>query len=250
MKTIVSSPSAMQCSFSDQVVTPFALVIPAAGSGRRMGTKTPKPFLTIGGRMVLEHTVRAFLPIPGLRQVVIATRAEWVDLLHEWRTWVPDSIEWTLVVGGRERADSVERALERVRKDVTHVAVHDAVRPFVSVERVTVCLERANETGAAILAIPVRDTIKRVDPDRKVILETPDRSRLWQAQTPQIFERRILEEAYRERHKGRGGGTDDASLVEASGREVSIVEGEMQNIKLTWPVERLLAERLLEERQE
>lgn len=228
---------------------PFALVIPAAGTGKRMGAEVPKPFLTVGKRMVLEHTVRAFLSVPGLKQIVIATRGEWIDLVRSWREWVPGTVEWTVVAGGRERGDSVEMGLSAVQADVNLVAVHDAVRPFISPSCVSACLDRAAETGAAILAIPVRDTIKRVDADRRVVLETPDRASLWQAQTPQIFDRTILEEAYKMR--GRiGGGTDDASLVEASGKEVSIVEGEIQNFKLTWPLERLLAERLLEGRPE
>ncbi|MGM0506288.1 MAG: 2-C-methyl-D-erythritol 4-phosphate cytidylyltransferase [Bacteroidota bacterium] len=226
---------------------PFALVIPAAGSGRRMGTEIPKPFLTVGNRMVLEHTVRAFLSVPGLEQIVIVTRDEWIDPVRTWREWVPDEVEWTVVHGGRDRADSVGQGLAAVRKGVDLVAIHDAVRPFVPQERVTACLDRAAETGAAILAIPVRDTIKRVDTDRGVVLETPDRDSLWQAQTPQIFDREILDKAYRMRGRLEGI-TDDASLVEASGQEVSIVEGDVQNFKLTWPVERLLAERLLEER--
>ncbi|MEX0593214.1 MAG: 2-C-methyl-D-erythritol 4-phosphate cytidylyltransferase, partial [Balneolaceae bacterium] len=135
---------------------PFALVIPAAGSGRRMGTETPKPFLTVGKRMVLEHTVRAFLSIPGLKQIVVVTKGEWLDLVRTWRDWVPEAVEWTVVAGGHERADSVEQGLAAVHKKLNLIAIHDAVRPFVSQESVTACLDRAAETGAAILAIPVR----------------------------------------------------------------------------------------------
>lgn len=223
-----------------------ALIIPAAGSGRRLGHELSKPYIEIAGKTILEHTLLRFAGLDELRQVIVATSAEYLgqaELIMN-RT-LPESVDCLCAEGGRERQYSVSNAL-RLVDDAELVAVHDAVRPFIGTGIIKACMYEAAETGGAVVGIRVNDTIKRVDQDL-VIRETPDRSMLWQAQTPQIFETKRLKEAYRRALKEGITGTDDSSLVERLGYRVKMVKGEKGNIKITHPADLKLAKILLEE---
>lgn len=202
----------------------------------------------LGDRSVLEHALRCFTDIPGLIQVIIATspvyRKQTDELL---KVLFPDTA--TVVVdGGQERQDSVYNALRHVREETELIAVHDAVRPFAPKNAICACLQKADDRQGAILGVPVKDTIKKVDHDG-CILETPSRSELWQAQTPQIFERKMLSKAYNAAATEKRIGTDDASLIEAIGGDVHIVEGSRDNFKLTYPLDFKIAELLLVEKK-
>jgi len=227
----------------------FSLIIPAAGSGSRMGEDIPKPYLEIAGKSILGHTLKCFSGIEGLDQIIIVTSA---DFLHKARKIVSEEvgkIPFEVLEGGRERQESVRNALQSVSGNSDLVAIHDAVRPFVKNETIVRCIRRAAEESlaGAIVAIPSRDTVKKVDDEDK-ILNTPERKSMWLAQTPQIFKKKILMDAYKKALSDNFQGTDDASIVERSGGEVAIVEGDIQNFKITYPMDLQLATIILSEK--
>lgn len=227
----------------------FALIIPAAGAGNRMGKKLPKPYLDIAGKTILGHTIERFTGLAGLKQLVIATSepriSQTKEILHGVETLL-EGVDVKIVEGGEERQHSISNALPEIDDDVELVAIHDAVRPFVDHKDIVHCLDKAWETGAAILGIPVQDTIKKVD-DNMYIRETPDRKILWQAQTPQIFKKEIITEAFKFARDTDYSGTDDASMVEHLGKPVSIVKGSPENFKITYPFDLELARLLLKQ---
>lgn len=227
-------------------MTSKTLILPAAGSGSRMDRETPKPYLELEGRTVLEHTLRRFLSSEGLGRVVVAASG---DRMNQAKAildhTLPASVVSVVVEGGSERQHSIATAL-RQSGDSELILVHDAVRPFVREDHIQACCEAALRHGGAVLGVPVRDTIKRTNESRAVTA-TPDRRRLWKAQTPQVFRRAILMEAYRKAEEDRFVGTDDASLVERLGRRVQMVEGDRNNFKVTYPEDLQRARILLEE---
>jgi 2-C-methyl-D-erythritol 4-phosphate cytidylyltransferase len=226
----------------------FALIIPAAGSGSRMANTVPKPYLTIDGKTILEHTIRQFINIPGLIQVVVAASKEYHADIRSFFSNYQCDVDLIVVDGGSERQHSIYNALNALSEDADLVAVHDAVRPFIDRETILKCLMSASETGAAITGVPAKDTIKKTDLSA-TILDTPDRSMLWQAQTPQIFNKELLLEAYEKAKDDQFTGTDDSSLVERLGSKVTIIEGNRENFKITYPLDMQLAELLIRERK-
>lgn len=159
---------------------------------------------------------------------------------------VPHTITTLAVKGGEERQHTVYHALGRV-SEVDLVLVHDAVRPFVQLKQIEACCRAAWEHGAAALGVPVRDTIKRID-GRFFVQETPERKRLWKAQTPQVFKKNLLLEAYEKAMRERYIGTDDASFVENIGQAVKMVEGDHSNYKITYPLDLRLARLQIKEK--
>lgn len=223
----------------------IALIIPAAGSGSRLQTDIPKPFLKIGGRSVLEHTASRFTGMPNLSKIIVPTSVAYMQQVENMLAGrIPDSIELVVVEGGKERQDSIFNALQQVG-EATLVIVHDAVRPFVEPSHIKACCEAAAETGAAVLGVPAKDTIKRID-EIQTVLETPERKEMWQAQTPQVFRKTVLMDAYTKAVNDNFIGTDDASLVERMGQTVKMVEGDYRNFKITFPLDLALAKLLLE----
>ena len=168
--------------------------------------------------------------------------------LHYCRTEIVESHGFTkvtqVVAGGKERQDSVRQALAVVGERVHLVVIHDAVRPFVTETMVRQVVEAAAADGAAIIALPMRDTVKQVGGDR-VIERTIDRTPLWLAQTPQVFDRALLLDAHA---RATSTATDDAALIEAIGHEVRVYEGAPSNFKITTPEDVIIAEALLRER--
>lgn len=214
-----------------------------------MQKETPKPYLQLSGRTILEHTIRRFLPLDGLRQVIIATSEEYLETAERiLDSMLPQNIMRKCLIGGSERQDSIFNALSEV-SDVELVIVHDAVRPFVCLEHIKNCCKTANEFGGAVLGIPAKDTIKKVD-ERQTILETPSRKFLWQTQTPQVFRKELILEAYQKAREDDFTGTDDASLVERLGTPVKMVKGDQSNFKITYPLDLELAELLIKKEQE
>ncbi len=228
-------------------MTKLAVIIPAAGSGSRMGSRLPKPFIKLGGIPILERTIRAFLPLEDLSQVIISTSAEWINEVEAiFEKINAQKVKLNVVEGGAERQFSIMNAVKVLDDDVELVAVHDAVRPFISASLVKKCSAKATELGGAIIAVPAKDTIKEAGEDL-IIKHTPDRSKLWQAQTPQIFRKSIFIDMYTSAEKEGFVGTDDASLAERTGVKVGIVEGDRQNLKITYPVDLKIAELILKE---
>ncbi|HMB97755.1 MAG TPA: 2-C-methyl-D-erythritol 4-phosphate cytidylyltransferase [Balneolaceae bacterium] len=222
----------------------LALIIPAAGSGKRMKSRLPKPYMKIAGDPVLKHTLLCFQNLPDLKQVVISTAAEYTSEALKIAKRVFPNLAVSCVTGGSKRQDSIQKALSSIESSVEYVIVHDAVRPFVEHLSIEKCLETAKISGAAILSIPARDTIKVAD-KKRIVQSTPDRRTVWQAQTPQIFKKEILDRAYAYAKSTGYIGTDDASLVEHLGENVTLVEGSYKNFKITYPADMKYAELLI-----
>jgi 2-C-methyl-D-erythritol 4-phosphate cytidylyltransferase len=221
------------------------VIIPAAGSGVRMGSVRPKQFLELGGKPILLHTLERFQWSTAVDAIVLAAPEEFLDDVRALvrRELLPKVLD--IVPGGKERRDSVWSGMRRLEgAEIDLVLVHDAVRPFVSAGLIDRVCAAAAEYGAAIPAMPVEQTVKMVDP-AGFVLQTPNRSELRTIQTPQGFLFDELLEAYRHPRNTDHGVTDDAMLVERMGRKVRVIEGEATNIKITTPLDLRLATAIL-----
>ena len=211
----------------------IAVVIPAGGIGTRMGGRVPKQFLTIGGGSILSATVRCFVGHPSVDLVVVAAPAAHLTRTRRLLRPLAASGRLSVVEGGAERQDSVWRGLQALPEAVEIVLVHDAVRPFVTRNLIEDVVRAAAETGAAICARPIAETVKRVSEGH--VQETVDRRGLWAVQTPQGFRAGLLREAHEKARRDGVVGTDDAMLVERLGQPVRVVLGSGENIKITTP---------------
>ncbi|HEV7225160.1 MAG TPA: 2-C-methyl-D-erythritol 4-phosphate cytidylyltransferase [Pirellulales bacterium] len=221
----------------------FAVIMPAAGASSRFKDKHyKKPFAPLAGRAVWLHAAERFLHRPDVKQLVMVISAEDREDFDFKFSANVTILGIDVVEGGKERADSIERALARVKPDVDFIAVHDAARPCLADEWIGRVFEAAEKSGAAILAVPVAATLKRVGADR-AITETVSREGLWEAQTPQVFRRQLLLDAYAKR--GSFVATDDAQLVERIGQAVTVVQGSPINLKITTQEDLRLAEQAL-----
>ncbi len=219
-------------------------IIVAAGGGSRMGGDLPKQFLPLGGRPLLDRTLSAFTASPRVDGVVLSLPPSLSNEVKESYRSVAKII--AVVDGGAERQDSVRNALAAVPEETEIILVHDAVRPFVSERLLGRCVDLAQEHGAVVPVVPVRDTVKQWDRAEKT-LSTRDRSEIMLAQTPQGFRAGILRDAYRKAQEEGRQGTDDASLVEETRVPVIPIPGEEGNIKITIPEDIRMAEGLLRE---
>ncbi len=211
-------------------------VIAAAGSSQRMGGMD-KAFALLGGKPILARVVDAFQGCNPVDQIIVVLSEQ--NLEQGKRLVIEQG--WSKVIdvcaGGRRRQDSVAAGLRRL-SNCDWVVIHDGARPLVTVDLINRGLEAAKETGAAVAAVPVTDTIKLVGDDR-IVCQTPPRQNLWAVQTPQVFGIKIITEAYSE---ANGDVTDDASLVEQLGYRVKVYMGSYDNIKITTPDDLALAE--------
>lgn len=223
---------------------PTAVVFPAAGKSSRFRDKEKKPFVNLDGRAVWLRTVELFLSRPDVVQALLVIDADDEETVRRRFGANLAFMNVRLVKGGAERFESVANALAQLNPDVEFVAVHDAVRPCATEAKIEEVFAKAHETGAAMLAVPVTDTLKQVD-DKKRVQKTVPRQGLWLAQTPQVFRRDWLEAAYADRARLGPGITDDAQLLEAAGHAVHVVEGLTTNIKITTRADLTLAEAIL-----
>ncbi|MFW6161671.1 MAG: 2-C-methyl-D-erythritol 4-phosphate cytidylyltransferase [Planctomycetota bacterium] len=224
---------------------PVALIIPAAGLGARMGGRR-KTFLHLAGKPILFHTLDRFRPFARrILQTVVVLCPDDVDAARQrWGATLESAYGVTdLVPGGARRQDSVRAGLARVRPDCELVAIQDAVRPFVPPSAIAASFEAAERIGAAVVAAPMKPTVKRVTEGR--VVETIDRSDLWGAQTPQVFRRPLILDAYQAAERDGLTVTDDAQVVEHLGYPVAAVPGSELNLKITTPDDLALAEALL-----
>ncbi len=210
-------------------------LVPAAGRGVRMGGDMPKQYLVVGGVPLIVHSLRTLQSAPVVDDIVVAVP----EADREYcRREIVGRFGLTkvrhVVAGGAQRQDSVQAALAAAEARAEIVVVHDAVRPFLTVEMIVRVCEAAARHGGAIIAIPARDTLKEVGEDGR-IERTVDRTRLWQAQTPQAFRLDILQRAHEKARADRYVGTDEADLVQRLGEPVVVVEGSGDNIKVTKP---------------
>jgi 2-C-methyl-D-erythritol 4-phosphate cytidylyltransferase len=220
-----------------------SVILPAAGLGTRMGER--KQFLLLDGAPILVHTLRKFAASALVDEIVIATRRENLEQVSAMAEQVGGK-PIRVVEGGETRQESVRNALAWLDTSVDIVAVHDAVRPFISVELIDKVIREAAATGAAIIGIVPVDTVKQVH--LHSIRATIPREKLVLAQTPQVFRRELLAEAFALAAADSFTGTDEASLVERLDRgEVTVVQGSDRNIKITKPGDLALAELFLHE---
>jgi 2-C-methyl-D-erythritol 4-phosphate cytidylyltransferase len=220
-------------------------IIVAAGSSRRM--RLDKLFSVIAGKPVIAHTVDAFERSPSVTGIILVVRE---DRLAEFEQLVRDR-RWkkikAIVAGGEHRHDSVRAGLNRLGADAKYVAVHDAARPLVLPEQIERVYQASRDNGAATLAEPIADTLKRAGTDL-LVSGSVDRHQLYAMQTPQIFERELLEKAYRAVAGKKLPVTDEVSAVELLGHKIALVVNEDFNFKITYPRDLVLAEFVLGER--
>jgi 2-C-methyl-D-erythritol 4-phosphate cytidylyltransferase len=221
----------------------FAVIIAAAGKSTRFNDKNyKKPFAPLANKPVWLHSAERFINRSDVKQVILVISPEDRELFESKFAGNAAILGIEIIEGGAERADSIQRAIERVKPEMQFVAVHDAARPCLADEWITKVFDAAQKSGAAILAIPVRGTLKR-GTEKDGIRETVPREELWEAQTPQVARRDWLVEAYAKR--GTFNATDDAQLLERAGRKVSLVVGSPINLKITTREDLKLAEHAL-----
>lgn len=224
-------------------------VVPAAGRGARMGSHIPKQFLSLGGVPILVHSLRVLEAVPAVEHVILAVpEADREYCLREIVARYQFTKVTKVVAGGEHRQDSVRHGVQEVGEEADLVLVHDAVRPLITADLVERVIRRAGEVGAAIVAIPMRDTVKQIGPEGMIEV-TVDRGQLWLAQTPQVFRTKVLREAHRKAHLENFHATDDAQLLEWLGHPVAVVDGSEENIKVTRPEDLAIGEAILAARQ-
>lgn len=222
-------------------------IIAAAGAGRRMKSDRPKQLLTLDDTPILIYTLRKFNACRLVNRILVAAPKEAVDEVRKLVAGAGFSKPVSVVQGGARRQDSVAVAMQHLGPDTTIVAVHDAVRPFVKVEEIEAVILEAHKVGAAVLAIPIVDTVKQIRKD--VIDSTLTREHLVLAQTPQVFRVEVLREAFERAKRDEYYGTDESSLVERLNLSVAVVRGSERNIKITRPDDLALARFYLQEEQ-
>jgi len=221
----------------------FAVILPAAGRSSRFKDKNyKKPFAPLANRAVWMHAAERFINRDDVLQTMIVISPEDREYFNFKFSSNVVILGVEVVLGGAQRADSVTNALARVKPEADFICVHDAVRPCMADAWVDRIFEAAAQSGAAMFAIPVTGTLKRVGPDQ-LIRETVSREGLWEAQTPQVFRRELLLEAYARRDGFQA--TDDAQLVERLGHKVTVVTGSSLNLKITTQEDLRLAEQAL-----
>ncbi len=219
-------------------------VVVAAGRGTRMGTAESKQYLLLDGKPIVVHTLETLQHVSDIDAVVLVVGEEDLERSQALVEKFCLTKVKAVVAGGAERQDSVYSGLLVLeRLGMQWILVHDAVRPFAAEDRIAACYRAARHTGGAVLAVPVKDTVKIVDPSG-LILQTPDRRSLWAVQTPQVFRLFVLKQAHEFAQAEGFTGTDDASLLERAGFPVTVVEGRYDNIKITTPEDLALADYL------
>ena len=223
--------------------SPVCAVIVAGGVGRRLKSSVHKPFVRLKGRPLLARTLAAFERSSAVQSVVLVAHED--DVNRAWalaRRYRCRKVR-AVVPGGKSRMGSVDQGLRALPPETRWVVVHDAARPLITPELINTVVRQARRCRAALVALPVVPTIK--EGRSGWVTGTLDRTRLWEVQTPQVFERRLLEKAHA---RGRAEGitaTDDSALVERLGTRVRIVPGSRRNIKITTPEDRVIAEAFL-----
>jgi 2-C-methyl-D-erythritol 4-phosphate cytidylyltransferase/2-C-methyl-D-erythritol 2,4-cyclodiphosphate synthase len=222
-----------------------AAIIPAAGSGTRMGLSSPKQFFELEGTPILIHTLQVFQQVDAIGHIVVVVPqcncSQVAELVQKYNL---DKV-FKVVAGGERRQDSVLAGLKVLPREIELVLVHDGVRPFVPVSVIEGCINKAEEDGAAMVAIPVKDTLKAVSPDGE-IEHTIDRTGVWQAQTPQAARVELLRKAFTKAAENKSFvATDEAALLERINVPIKVVEGSEKNIKITRPEDIFLARSIL-----
>lgn len=213
-------------------------IITVGGIGKRMESELPKQFLLLKGKPVLLHTLERFYEADPTAQIFITLPNDWINYWNELLNQYHCQILHEVIPGGIERYDSIKNALEK--STGTIIAVHDGVRPLVSVKTITNCIDSAAKKGSGIPYLPIKESLRKVTLEKSTALI---RSEYVSVQTPQCFSAEIIKKAYQLPYHSAI--TDDASLVEESGYTIHLVEGNEENIKITTPIDLRIAELLL-----
>jgi len=224
-------------------------IIVAAGKGKRFSDEKDsyKQFLMLGGKPVICWSLELFENLAGIRDVVIVAPDDRMGFCRSIAKRHKYGKVKAVVPGGRFRQDSVYSGLLKTAKDIDIILIHDSVRPLATAGLVSLCMEEAARCGAAVPAVPVKDTVK-LGNKKMFVEQTIDRSKLWSVQTPQCFKRAVIIKAYDKARKDGFVGSDDSSVVERLPHEVKIVSGSEENIKITYPEDFTLAEAILKRR--
>ena len=223
----------------------IVVLIPSAGQGKRMEAAVKKPYLMLDDKPVLSHTIERFEHNSAVDDIFLIVHKSDFEACKN-RVLEPYKYKKVrgLIPGGETRQESVFNGLSALADDVDYVVIHDGVRPFINDEIIAKCLEATAEWGAAVAAVPVKETIKIGNEDH-FIAQTPNRKLLWRVQTPQVFRKNLIETAHKNAIQEGNGAPDDATLVERLGTPVKLVMGSYKNIKLTTPEDMQFAETII-----
>ena len=220
----------------------YAIIV-AGGTGKRMGAGKPKQLLEIGGKSILELTLNPFLECDEINGIIISSSSLIIEEIKSITEKTAPVKSILIVEGGKERQDSVRNALNTIPEDTEVVLIHDAVRPFIDKETLSLCADEAFKKNAVIVMRPIKETVKTVL--NGIITGTIERSTVWAAQTPQAFRYKTIMEAHRRAFEDGFLGTDDSMLVERLGVSVHVIEGTERNIKITTPFDLIIAKEFL-----
>ncbi|MES1042297.1 2-C-methyl-D-erythritol 4-phosphate cytidylyltransferase [Peribacillus simplex] len=223
----------------------YEVVIPAAGQGKRMKAGKNKLFIELSGIPIIVYTLRVFEEDPDCRGIILSINPAEKDYFNQLIAKYGLKKVKKLVMGGKERQQSVYNGLQHAEEDI--ILVHDGARPFINLGQISELTTAASLHGGAVIAVPVKDTIKKAA--NKEVVETVERSSLWAVQTPQAFRVSILKSAYEQAEAEAFLGTDDASLLERINEQVVIIEGNYDNIKITTQEDLYFAEAILHKQQ-
>ncbi|MDB0011204.1 2-C-methyl-D-erythritol 4-phosphate cytidylyltransferase [Crocinitomicaceae bacterium] len=208
----------------------FSIIITAGGIGKRMQSDIPKQFIEVNGLPILMHTIKRFYDFDKACEIILTLPEDWLIYWSEIRIKYNFNVTHHVVTGGVERYDSIKNALKHCHSEI--IGVHDGVRPLVSKGTIERCLTKVSANGAVIPMLPLKESIRKVEGNSSTAL---DRKLYFSVQTPQFFQKEIIEKAYEQPFHERI--TDDASLVEEAGFEIDFVEGNEENIKITTPID-------------
>ncbi len=225
----------------------FAVILPAAGKSSRFRDKEKKPFALLDGRAVWLRSAELFVTRSDVCQCIIVVAKDDQEMFRRRYGANLAFMNVQIADGGNERHHSIANALALVKPEADFVAIHDAVRPCLTEELINTVFAKAEKTGAALLAVAVADTVKQVDQQQQVKATLP-RQGLWLAQTPQVFRREWIAEAYTKLGQQSRDITDDAQVVESAEHPVHVAEGSAHNIKITTKSDLILAEAILKAR--
>lgn len=225
-----------------------SVIIAAAGMSNRMGSKINKQFIAIGGKPILAHTIEKFENSRYIDEIILVLKEDEIDYC---RREIVNKYGFKkvkkIIKGGDERQSSVYNGILALNENTSIVLTHDGARPFIKTDIIDKSIREVDRVDACIVGVPVKDTIKVVG-DSSEIIDTPNRSTLWAAQTPQCFRKEIIKLAHEKAIEDSYLGTDDSSLVERLGLKVNLIMGSYENIKITTPDDILLGETLIGDR--
>ncbi|HOX53929.1 MAG: 2-C-methyl-D-erythritol 4-phosphate cytidylyltransferase [Candidatus Omnitrophica bacterium] len=221
-------------------------VVPAAGKGVRLKQRVPKPLVLLDNYSILVHTLRALSRSGLIENIVLVVDKNYLNRFKaQVKRFNLKKIK-KIVAGGQHRFDSVRNGILSADSDADLILIHDGVRPFISQKIIKDSICAAKKIGASVVAVPVKSTIKEINPSSLLVKRTLDRNVLWEIQTPQVFKKDIILKAYKS-NKYRLA-FDDTSLIEKIGKNVRIVPGSYENIKITTPEDLLFAKALLKKK--